>query len=183
MPDQREMVANYRCQELKEEAYAVVKADVEMLQAKSDSGLVEGFNVECEKIMKTAVDLFSDAAGHYDKKVYNKILAELREHIISLLYLCFDSQLKVARQSTYNKVVSEIKKLEAKDLDSIVDNLAKIMDALLEANLKSFNKKSESLVFEGSGWEPKVELHKSDLKSQLETLANNCKEKILGKLA
>jgi hypothetical protein len=49
--------------------------------------------------------------------------------------------------------------------------------------MSSFSKRAEALVVAESGWDSKVAGHRSDLKSHLETLVTNCKEKLLAKLA
>jgi hypothetical protein len=48
--------------------------------------------------------------------------------------------------------------------------------------MSSFKKRAEALVIEGSGWENKVSAHRNDLNSQIVSLINNCKDKILAKL-
>ena len=45
--------------------------------------------------------------------------------------------------------------------------------------MNSFKKRAEALVIEGSGWESKVNAHKNDLNSHIETLVTNCKDKLL----
>lgn len=102
---------------------------------------------------------------------------------MSSLFLCFDSQLKRLRTEKVEKVTHEVKKLESKDLDDIVDDLSIILDTLMKSSLNSFNKSADDLVFEGSNWEQKVEYYKKDLQSRLNDVSSNCKEKILGKLS
>lgn len=73
----------------------------------------------------------------------------------------------MVRASTYEKVQAEIKKLEGKPLDSIVDNLNKILAMLVEQSEGSFSRKAHGLVMEGSGWDQKVVMHERDLKVHL----------------
>ncbi len=87
------------------------------------------------------------------------------------------------RQTTYAKVETEVKKLERKELDEICDNLSEILQALLQQSTKSFDLKADSLIVEGSGWHSKVDAHKVDLQSNLTTLVDNCKQKLLAKLS
>jgi hypothetical protein len=60
LPDQRIMVANLRCNELKEEGIELVDADIQKLKAESEKGLIEGFNHRCSEIIRIAVN-------HYDE--------------------------------------------------------------------------------------------------------------------
>ena len=87
--------------------------------------------------------------------------------------------MKVIRQSTADKVKAEIRKLQTKPLEEVADSLATILNALLDTNMKSYQRKAKSIVMEGSDWEQKVALHTNDLKSQLEALMQNCKDKML----
>ena len=65
----------------------------------------------------------------------------------------------------------------------MADQLNKILLTLTEQSMKSYRRKAESLVIEGSGWEHNVALHSTDLQSQLETLAQNCKDKLLAEVS
>lgn len=105
------MVANYRCNEMKEEAMVAVKPQVEKLLVESGSKVLDGFGERCAQVVATASEMFRDAAKQYNREVFEKVLAELKEQLLSQLYHCFDSQLKKIRQYTYDKVVGEIKKL------------------------------------------------------------------------
>lgn len=49
--------------------------------------------------------------------------------------------------------------------------------------MQSYNKKAQALVIEGSTWEQKVALHTIDLESQLEQLAQSCKDKLLAEVS
>lgn len=69
LPDQRIMVANLRCGELKEEALQGVENDVEKLRKESEKTLIEGFNSRCNDIIKRAVNHFDEFAHQYDQKV------------------------------------------------------------------------------------------------------------------
>jgi len=50
------------------------------------------------------------------------------------------------RQYTYDKVVSEIKKLQSKPLEEVASQLNAILKALVEQNMKSYTRKANSLV-------------------------------------
>ena len=71
------MVANYRCNELKEEALAAVKSQVETLNIQSENKIVENFGETCTGIIKKASDFYENVAKQYNKDVYNKVLKEL----------------------------------------------------------------------------------------------------------
>jgi hypothetical protein len=103
--------------------------------------------------LRQSGDYFAEVAKQYDREVFKKIQKELFDHVLQNLYLCFDSQLKMLSQTTQQKVDSELKKLEKKDLDEVCENLSAILKALSDSNINSFAKRADSLIIEGSGWE------------------------------
>lgn len=62
LPDQREMVANYRCNELKEEALDLIKQPLHDLMQKSEVAVIEGFSELCKGVMKTSVEHYTSVA-------------------------------------------------------------------------------------------------------------------------
>ena len=58
------------------------------------------------------------------------------------MYRCFDSQMKQLRLHYETKVSKDVKKLEAKPLDEIVNSLHEILSALLTSNINAFEAKS-----------------------------------------
>ena len=133
-------------------------------------------------MIRKASDFFGGQSKQYDREVVGKIKDELKGLINSELYLAFDSQLKIIRNYTYDKVKSDIKKLEQRNLDDVADKLASILNKLIEGNMASYGQKVKKLVVEGSGWDQRIELSTKELDSQLSTLAQNCKEKLLAKV-
>lgn len=55
-------------------------------------------------MISKASEFFGGQSKQYDKEVVAKIKDELLGHINSELYLAFDSQLKIIRNYTYDKV-------------------------------------------------------------------------------
>ena len=86
-------------------------------------------------------------------------------------------------QTSQDKVTTDIKKLEQKNLDDVADQLAKILNTLVESTIGSFTRKAESLVMDGSGWGIKVNIHKANLTGFLSNMVDNCKEKMRAKLS
>lgn len=62
MPDQREMVANYRCNELKEEALELIKEPVQDLLKQSETKVIDQFSELCRQIMKKSVEHYTSVA-------------------------------------------------------------------------------------------------------------------------
>jgi len=73
------MVANYRCNELKEEAIAKVKGDIEVLLEQSDKSVIEQFGERCNTVMTGAGNYYKEVAKQYNKDVFAKVYKELQE--------------------------------------------------------------------------------------------------------
>lgn len=97
LPDQREMVANFRCNELKEESVEKVKQVCEDLRRECDKGVLDNFMKRCIDILREAVDHYDEFAHQYEQTVYKKVKKELASQIIQILYHSFDIQLKTLR--------------------------------------------------------------------------------------
>ena len=109
------MVANLRCNELKEEALEKVKPDVQSLQLEANERKIPDFSARCRNIIKTASSHYEEFAHQYDQKVFKKIREELLTTILSNLFISFDSQLKMIRHQIFEKFDKEIRKLSIKE--------------------------------------------------------------------
>ena len=83
LPDQREIVANFRCNEIKEEAYNAVQQDISDLEKLCGSKVLENFKEKCEDIVNKATNSYGSASKQYDKTVVNKIRDDLVNQIHS----------------------------------------------------------------------------------------------------
>lgn len=137
------MVATFRCNEMKDEALDRVKSQLDSLKAQSDIQIIEGFGKSCSEIMNEVCNFFSESAKQYKAEISSKILNELQDQLFASMYSCFDSQLKLIRQRTYDKVGTEIKKLQQKPLEEVADQLAKILNALISQNMQSYASKAQ----------------------------------------
>ena len=99
LPDQRAMVANYRCNEIKEESMKEIEWDVAKLEGESAKGVVPNFGAECTAIMAKATNFFNDAAKQYAKDIRDKIEKDLVDQATQQFFLSFDSQLKMLGQT------------------------------------------------------------------------------------
>ena len=118
LPDQRSMVANFRCNELKEEALENVKGPISELKSECDRGLVADFELKCREIIKISTTHYDEFAHQYEQAVYHKIKKELAAAVVQILFLCFDSQLKMQRQKIFEKFDKDLRRSSQKDLVS-----------------------------------------------------------------
>ena len=97
MPDQREMVANYRCNEIKEEALELAKEDIAALKKKTDVEIISGFKEACMVPVTNAIKHYDENANQYQTKVFQKVRKEVVGGIMQSLFQCFDAQLKMIK--------------------------------------------------------------------------------------
>jgi len=115
LPDQRIMVANLRCNELRDEALEKVKPQVQRLLDESSKGGVADFQAKCTSVLKTAKAHYEEFAHQYDKGVFEKVRKELLGLIMSQLFLCFDQQLKLIRQKIIECFDKELRRGSKRD--------------------------------------------------------------------
>ena len=86
------------------------------------------------------------------------------------------------KNATLENFKKEVHKLEQKNLEDVANSVAKILGALLVNKLGSFERHSQALVVEGSGWEKHTTLYRQELEATLKDAVSNCKEKLLNRL-
>merc|ERR1719232_2074956 len=124
------MVANYRCNEIKNDAMKEIEWDVAALEGECAGGVVDDFGARCSKIRMKASEFFNEAAKQYDPEIRAKVEEELTAATTQQFFLSFDSQLKMLGQTAQTKVTNDVKKLEAKNLDDVAESLGKILNTL-----------------------------------------------------
>ena len=109
------MVANLRCNELKEEAVALVVPLIHNINEDAHRGMLANFQKACIDLIKLALNHYEEFAMQYDKVVFEKIRKELLGLILSQLFKVFDSQLKNIKQDVFEKFDRELRKLSVKE--------------------------------------------------------------------
>ena len=109
------MVANLRCNELKDEALELVNPKISDLNDAALRGKVDNFQEICRDILKDGLSHYEEYAHQYDKTVYEKVKKELIGLILSNLFKVFDVQLKNIRQHVFERFDRELRKLSIRD--------------------------------------------------------------------
>ena len=183
LPDQRIMVASLRCNELKDEALALVQGDAHKLKDESERKLIENFVGRCSNLLQQALVHYDEYAHQYDKKTYDKIRKDLLTIILQQsLYICFENQLKQVRNQVSQKFHNEAVKKPSSAKDQVNENFYGITERAYEEALNTFRKQAADLVVEGSGWGEQVLAHETELALQLRVIINNAREKEIDKL-
>ncbi len=94
IPSQKEMLANYRCNEIKDMALQQCQMDIESFQMDSSAKILENFKERCEKIANQVLNEYDETAKNYIKHVYEEVRRHLNSQLSQKMYVCFDNQAK-----------------------------------------------------------------------------------------
>ena len=85
------MVANYRCNEIKEEAEKLVQGKMQSLLHDSSEKEITTFKDTVVGILNEAIQHYQSVARQYNPEVSNKIQSELVDMLQKQLYIAFDN--------------------------------------------------------------------------------------------
>ena len=94
IPSQREMLANYRCTEIKNKILSSYDKEFkEFYKLSSEQDLVD-FKDRCIDLKNRICSEYEKQGSNYENKVYKNIYKNLEEQISQKLYVCFMNQTK-----------------------------------------------------------------------------------------
>ena len=127
-----------------------------------------------------ALGHYDEFAHQYDKVIYGKNRKEMLLTLMTQsLYLCFESQLKQVRNSTYQQF--EKQGLKKPNRDEVNEFFYEQTERAFTETMTSFRKQATELIVDGSGWGEHVVAYETELSIQLRGLINNAREKEIDK--
>ena len=115
IPSQREMLANYRCTEIKNKILLSYDKEIKDLIKQSSEKNVENLKDICIDINNRMCSEYEKQASNYVEKVYKNIYAQLKEQISQKLYICFLNQTK--------RLIPVIQKFMREELQKKLSNI------------------------------------------------------------
>ena len=94
IPTQKEMLANYRCQEIKMNTLKKYENELDNLYKKSSKKNLSDFKNNCINLRENILNDYDESVSYYDDNVKLKIREDLDENISKKLYSCFLNQSK-----------------------------------------------------------------------------------------
>ena len=94
IPSQREMLANYRCTEIKNKILLSYDKELKQLYKLSNEKDIKDFKERCIELRNKICGEYEKQGSNYDEKIYKNIYKQLLEQISQKLYLCFLNQTK-----------------------------------------------------------------------------------------
>ena len=114
IPSQREMLANYRCQEIQNNILKKYEKDFDLLLKKSSKENLTNFKSICFNIQNKILFDYDNEVLYYDDKIKLKVKEQLDEKISQKLYSCFLNQAK--------KLIVQVQEKMRYDLENKLKN-------------------------------------------------------------
>mmetsp|Transcript_696 Transcript_696/g.853 ORF Transcript_696/g.853 Transcript_696/m.853 type:complete len:214 (+) Transcript_696:887-1528(+) len=174
------MVAEYRCNQIKEEALDQVKTDIIDLKAECSKSLTEDFQHKCKAIVKSSLNYFEEQASQYKSKVYDKIKNEVAEYIFNQLFMSFDLQLKLLTTHCTKSFSGELRRICKKGV--VNDKFYRESSEIYDRIMSEYKVKSANLIIDGTGWGDRVVQHLDDLVTFMDNERDTMRNKEIDKL-
>ena len=94
IPGQKEMLARFKCDEIKLAALNLVEQKINDLEIESSSNMMPDFGDKAKQILKEALDSYDPLAKNYLSYIYQDVRNSLEEELASKMYSAFSNQLK-----------------------------------------------------------------------------------------
>ena len=95
IPSQKEMLANYRCSEIKQNILAAHENDFKEFTSLTSKKGDDNFTKRCNELHDIIVEEYDKTASNYDNKIYMNIRKQLEEAVYQRCYVCFLNQIKL----------------------------------------------------------------------------------------
>ena len=94
------MVANFRCNEIKQEASDLVKDKLAQLLGDCQAKEITDFAKKCDALIVEALKYYEQEACQYKATIFDKFKQEIVTQLLAEMYKGFDLQLKMIRVSS-----------------------------------------------------------------------------------
>ena len=94
IPGQKEMLARFKCEEIKMASLALVESKINDLEMESASNVMPDFGSKASVILKEALDNYNPLAKNYLSYIYQDVRHSLEEELANKMYSAFSNQLK-----------------------------------------------------------------------------------------
>ena len=94
IPGQKEMLARFKCDEIKMMALNAVEDKINNLEFASSSEILKDFNQRANEIVKEVLENYDSLAKNYLPHIYNDVRNVLQSELANKMYTAFSNQLK-----------------------------------------------------------------------------------------
>eukprot|EP00357_Protocruzia_adherens_P016493 CAMPEP_0115025700 /NCGR_PEP_ID=MMETSP0216-20121206/34202_1 /TAXON_ID=223996 /ORGANISM="Protocruzia adherens, Strain Boccale" /LENGTH=771 /DNA_ID=CAMNT_0002400425 /DNA_START=34 /DNA_END=2349 /DNA_ORIENTATION=+ len=137
IPSQKQMVANFRCGEIKVDALKSVEGLIGELARTSEKSFNKNFDDVCKLICKKAMNEYEKLGQYYNTtQAYEERREELKRDLANALKPCFDAQIRYIKQTILKNVKEALKAEFPKGKAKLNFNVK--ADAIKERALQDF---------------------------------------------
>ena len=94
IPGQKEMLARFKCDEIKMASLSLVDQKINELELESTSKIMDDFGIRAKEILKQAFDNYDPLAKNYLSYIYQDVRNSLEDELANKMYSAFSNQLK-----------------------------------------------------------------------------------------
>ena len=171
IPSQREMLANYRCTEIKQNILSKYDKTIKDLNSEAAKKDISNFKERCANINNAMLNDYDEVAKNYDDKIYENIRKQLEESISQKLFACFLNQTKrlipMIQKFMRLDLANQLKKSES-------DNYMEFADRIGTKYIKMLINKLEDKKFS-----PNWNITEQEFANIFDEIIENQKEKCL----
>ena len=106
------MVANHRCNEIKEDAYKHVEDKLKTLAQSSEKEIKDDFRDQVDSILSEATTQYTLNADGYKKEIQDNYKLDLEKNIQNFLFPSFNDQVIMIKEATAKSYRNEIQKIK-----------------------------------------------------------------------
>ena len=175
LPNQKTLVANLRCTDIKNEIVALFQDRLNNLKEKASKGHYPDFGSEGNSIVSEALEKYDLNTENYDKTVVSEKRKELSSNILQTLYDAYEKQISIIRKSATSDLTSKLAEIKINP-ENIGNVMGKVKGVQNEV-YSNFEKAVRSAVVPASEWS--VDLVISEVNQQMEETVSMFREKQL----
>ncbi|KAE8227070.1 hypothetical protein CF319_g419 [Tilletia indica] len=172
LPTQQELLAQFRCDEIANAAFAVFGSDVKAFRRPIEAGTVlESLGLDMNTHRSSALAKFDRDASRYHQEVYKKKRIDLLEKLNSTLLPFFLGQLK----NLHKTVLSEFKSNVTDKLRGEGNDFAEVVGAERARAETIFSTACAAILLADTDWGTAVEEEHAQLQDDISQIADQCR--------
>lgn len=173
IPSQKEMLAIFRCNEIKEQAYNEVKEDMNAIKKISTEKQIPDFPSEVGKIYNKAILKYTETAKNYVDRIFLEVKENLHNQLVNELFISFTNQI--------NRVLSTSIKFFSSDLNKELSKGSNFLQVVIKVKTEHLEK-LKSLILKlkkFDEWIVSIEEYEEQYDNIIENAKKICLEKIV----
>ena len=158
LPDQRKIVAEYRCNEIRTETFHAVTNAKQDFTQRSERELVQGFGAVCQTMIDQAYAQYDSNSKQYESESRNKFKQELLADLNKLLKDKFHSQVRLIRTKAQSDLTNALnREVASKSISQIRDKFEAMIDQLLKTHTDQTTASLRALSYKDCSFKSELE--------------------------